>query len=54
MSVGMVVLVAVFSALWIFGLMGQLQSDASIMRYLAFSLALIAAGVYKITRRKKK
>lgn len=53
MSVGMVVLLAVFSALWIMGLIGQLHSDASIMRYLAISLAVIAVGVFRFTRRKK-
>ena len=53
MSVGMVVVLAVFSALWIFGLIGQLHSDTSIMRYLVFSLGLIAVGVYRFTRRHK-
>ena len=53
MSVGMVVLLAVFSALWIFGLIGQLHSDISIMRYLVFSLAVIALGVFRFTRRGK-
>jgi hypothetical protein len=54
MSVGMVVLLAVFSALWLFGLIGQIQSDISVMRYLALSLAVIAVGVYRFTRRHKK
>lgn len=54
MSVGMVVLLAVFSALWIFGLIGQLDSDISIMRYLVFSLAVIALGVYRFTQRRKE
>jgi hypothetical protein len=54
MSAGMVVVLAVFSALWIYGLLGQLESDVSVMRYLAFSLAVIAAGVYRLTMRKKQ
>ena len=54
MSFGMVVVLAVFSALWIIGLIGQLESDTSIMRYLAFSLALVAVGVFRFTRRKKE
>jgi hypothetical protein len=53
MSVGMVVLVAVFSALWLFGLIEQFQSDVSIMRYLAISLGVIAVGVFRFTRPKK-
>jgi hypothetical protein len=54
MSVGTVAVFAVFSALWIIGLIGQVESDASIMRYLAFSLALVAVGVFRFTRRKKE
>jgi hypothetical protein len=54
MSIGMVVMLAVFSSLWIIGLIGQLHSDTSIMRYLVISLALIAAGVFRFTWRKKK
>ena len=54
MSVGTVVVLAVFSALWIIGLIGQLEADGSIMRYLAFSLALVAIGVFRFTRRKKE
>ena len=54
MSVGMVVVLAVFSALWIIGLIGQFHSDGSIMRYLALSLAVVAVGVYRLTRRKPK
>ena len=54
MSVGTVVVLAVFSALWIYGLIDQLHSDTSLMRYLAFSLALVAFGVYRLTPRKKK
>ena len=54
MSVSMVSLLAVFSALWIYGLISQIQSDASIMRYLAISLGVIAVGVYRLTRRRKK
>ena len=54
MSVGMVCVLAFFSALWIVGLIGQLESDASVMRYLALSLALIAVGVFRYTRQKKE
>jgi branched-subunit amino acid transport protein len=51
MSVGSVVVLAVFSALWIHGLIGQLHSDVSAIRYLALSLGLVAVGVYRFTRR---
>jgi len=54
MSVSMVFVLAVFSALWIMGLIGQLHSDVSIMRYLALSLAVIAVGVLRLTRGRKK
>lgn len=54
MSVGMVVVLAVFSALWIVGLIDQIHSDASVMRYLACSMAVVAVGVYRLTRRKKE
>ena len=54
MSVGMVVVLALFSALWIIGLIGQLDSDTSVMRYMALSLALVAVGVFRLTRRKKE
>lgn len=54
MSVGMVCVFAVFSALWIFGLIDALQSDESMMRYLVLSLAVIAVGVFQLTRRKKQ
>src|SRR5882724_9837655 len=54
MSVGSIVVLAFFSALWIIGLIGQLESDTSIMRYLALSLALVAVGVYRFTRHKKQ
>ena len=54
MSVGTVFVLAIFSALWIIGLIGQIESDASIMRYLALSLALVAVGVFRFTRRKKE
>jgi predicted metal-binding membrane protein len=54
MSVGMVVVLALFSALWIIGLIDQLHSDISTMRYLVISLAVIAAGVFQFSRRKKE
>lgn len=53
MSVGTVVVLAVFSALWIHGLIGQLHSEVSIIRYLVLSLGLVAIGAYRFTRRKK-
>ena len=54
MSVGTVVWLAVFSALWIYGLMDQFHSDDSVKRYLAISLAVVAVGVFRYTRPKKK
>ena len=54
MSISMVVVLAVFSALWVIGLIGQLHSDISTMRYLVISLALIAVGVFQFSRRKKE
>jgi hypothetical protein len=54
MSVGMVIVLAVFSALWIVGLIDQLHSDTSTMRYLVISLAVVAAGLFRFGRRKKK
>ena len=54
MSVGTVVVLAIFSALWIIGLIGQIEANASIMRYLSLSLALVAVGVFRFTRRKKE
>jgi len=54
MSVGMVVVLAVFSALWIIGLIDQLHSDTSTMRYLVISLAVVAFGVFRFSRRKKE
>lgn len=47
MSARMVVLLAGLSALWIFGLLGQLHSDEALMRYLALSLGLVAIGVWR-------
>ena len=53
MSVGTVVLLAVFSAFWIFGLMEQFYVEGAPMRYLALSLAVVAVGVFRLTRSKK-
>lgn len=47
MSARMVVLLAVASALWIFGLLGQLYSSEATMRYLVLSLGLIAIAVWR-------
>jgi hypothetical protein len=50
----MVIVLALFSALWIVGLIGQMHSDISTMRYLVLSLAVVAVGVFRFTRRKKQ
>jgi hypothetical protein len=42
-----VALLAVMSALWIFGLLGQLHSAEAAMRYLALSAAIVAVGVWR-------
>jgi hypothetical protein len=47
MSVRMVVLVAILSALWLSGLIGQLYSAEAAMRYLALSTAILAFGVWR-------
>lgn len=47
MSTRMVVLLAVFSALWLFGLVGQLYSAEAAMRYLALSMVIVAFGVWR-------
>jgi len=47
MNVRMVALLACLSALWIFGLIGQLHSGEATMRYLALSLVLVAFGVWR-------
>ena len=53
MSVGTVVLSAVFAALWIHGFIDQLQSDGAVMPYLVISLALIALGLYRFSWRTR-
>jgi len=47
MSVRMVVMVAVLSALWLVGLVGQFHSGEAAMRYLALSTAILAFGVWR-------
>jgi hypothetical protein len=47
MSARTVVLLAVFSALWLFGLIGQVYSGEAAMRYLALSMAILAVGVWR-------
>jgi hypothetical protein len=47
MSARTVVLLAVFSALWLFGLIGQVYSGEATMRYLALSMAILAVGVWR-------
>ena len=46
MKIRTIVLIAVLSALWISGLLGQLQSIDAAMRYLALSLGIVAVGVW--------
>ena len=48
-----VVLLAVMSALWIFGLWDQMYSGEAVMRYLALSLVLVAIGVWRWQPRRK-
>ena len=47
MNVQMIVLLAIFSALWLFGLIGQVYSGEAAMRYLALSMAILAVGVWR-------
>ena len=42
-----VALLAVMSALWIYGLLGQIHSSEAGMRYLALSAAIVAVGVLR-------
>jgi hypothetical protein len=43
----MIALLAVLSALWIYGLLGQLHTADAAMRYLALSLAIVAVAVWR-------
>ena len=47
MSTRTVVLLAFLAALWIFGLIGQLNSAEAAMRYLALSMGIAAVGVWR-------
>jgi hypothetical protein len=47
MNVRMIVLLGFLSALWIVGLVGQLHSAESGMRYLALSMLIVAIGVWR-------
>jgi hypothetical protein len=47
MNVRMIVLMGFLSALGIFGLIGQLHSAESGMRYLALSMVIVAIGVWR-------
>ena len=47
MNARMIVLLAIFSALWLFGLIGQVYSGEAAMRYLALSMAILAVGVWR-------
>lgn len=48
MRVRTVVLLASLSALWIFGLIGQLHSAEAAMRYLTLSLAIVAVALWRM------
>jgi hypothetical protein len=48
-----VVLLAVTSALWIFGLVEQMHSREAAMRYLVLSLALVAVAVWRWRPRRR-
>lgn len=55
MRVGTVVLLAVMSALWFFGFLDQLHSREAAMRYLAFSMLIVAAVVcWKIPHPRRR
>ena len=47
MSMRMIVLLAFFTALWLFGLIGQFHSGEAAMRYLALSMVILAVGVWR-------
>jgi len=47
MNTRMIVLLGFLAALWIFGLIGQLHSAETGMRYLALSMAILAVGVLR-------
>lgn len=47
MSTRTVVLSAVMSAFWLYGLFGQLHSKDAAMRYLALSAAIVAVFVWR-------
>ncbi len=47
MNSRMMLMTAFFSALWIFGLMGSLDSPEAVMRYLTLSMAIVAFGVWR-------
>jgi hypothetical protein len=48
MKVRTVVLLAVLSALWLIGLIGQLHSTDAALRYLVLSLAIVAIGLWRM------
>jgi hypothetical protein len=48
MKVRTVVLLAGLSALWLIGLIGQLHSSESALRYLVLSLAIVAIGLWRM------
>lgn len=47
MRIGMTALLAVMSALWVYGLLDQLYSTHAAMRYLALSLSFVAIAVWR-------
>ena len=43
-----VVMSALMSAFWLYGLLGQLHSKDAVMRYLALSAAIVAVYVWRL------
>jgi hypothetical protein len=55
MRIGTVVLLAALSALWFYGLLDQMHSREAAMRYLAFSMFIVAAVVsWKIPHPRRR
>ena len=55
MRVGTMVLLVLMSALWFYGFVDQMHSRDAAMRYLAFSMLIVAAIVsWKIPRSRRR
>lgn len=55
MRIGTVVLLGLVSALWIYGFIDQMHSREAAMRYLAFSMLIVAAVVtWKIPHPRRR